>query len=440
VTALRLDYEAREAFVEFHRRDEQFAALVCHRRAGKTVACINDLVDASLRCEKKNPRFAYIAPYYRQAKTVAWQYLKDAVRPLRGAGIEVRINEGELYVEFPTGARVSLYGADNYDAMRGLYFDGVVLDEFADFSPLAWREVIYPALTDRNGWAVFIGTPKGRNAFWQVYDNATRDPRWYSMMLKASDSGLVSEEALDIARQQMTPEQYDQEWECSFDAAITGAYYAKQITEIQGLGHLCEVPHDPNVPTYTAWDLGIGDSTSIWCWQAVGSEIHVIDFYENNGFALDHYFNWCDTRAYTIDKHFLPHDAKARELIAGRSRVETFLNAGYEVQIVQSHKVDDGINAARVLLGQCFFDIIKCELGLEALRQYRADYDEKRDVLKTTPLHDWTSHAADAFRYLAVGYREIKPDSRAEKGKTLQTGIPLNELWSLGSTRQDRRI
>lgn len=220
MTRIDLGYQAREAFAPLHKRKQRFGCIVAHRRAGKTVASILDLIDAALRCQKEDPRFAYIAPYYAQAKDVVWAYVKRYTRVIPGA----TINESELRVDFPNGARLRLYGADNYDRMRGIYLDGVVLDEFADQPPQAWREVIRPALADRQGWALFIGTPKGRNAFYDIYQQAVGSDDWFDLKLKASETGLVESEELEAMRVQMSENEYAREMECDFDAAIEGAY------------------------------------------------------------------------------------------------------------------------------------------------------------------------------------------------------------------------
>src|SRR4051812_47361524 len=176
-----------------------------------------DLIDAALRCTKERPRFHYIAPLYKQAKSVAWDYVKAYGLKIPGA----TAHESELRVDYPNGGQVRLYGADNPDALRGIYLDGVVLDEYADMDPRLWSEVIRPALADRKGWAVFIGTPKGRNALFETWKRASGDPRnWYSLMLKASETGLIPPDELDLARCELSEEQYAQEFECSFDAAI----------------------------------------------------------------------------------------------------------------------------------------------------------------------------------------------------------------------------
>ena len=336
---------------------------------------------------------------------MVWTYLKEFAAPIPG----VQFNESELWADFPNGARIRLYGADNYDRLRGIYLDGVVLDEYGDMDPRAWSEVIRPALSDRRGWAVFIGTPKGRNGFYDRFKAASDDETQFSMMLKASETGLVAPEELEDARRSMSEDQYEQEFECSFDASVPGAYYAKQMKRAEEGKRITTVPWEPAVEVHTAWDLGIGDSTSIWFCQMVGKEVRVIDFYEASGVGLDHYAKVLKEKPYSYAQHILPHDVAVKELGTGKSRLEVLNTLGiHNVAIAPNLRIEDGINAARLFIEKCWFDKDRCSHGVEALKQYRAEYDEKLKVLKLRPLHDWASHAADAFRYLALGLREHK--------------------------------
>ena len=396
-----IDYLPRDRFIGFHERTQRFACIVAHRRAGKTVACVHDLQRGALRCQNVRPRFAYLAPYLRQAKTVAWDYLRAAMAPLRPIGATV--NEAELRVDYPNGGQVRLFGADNADALRGIYLDGVVLDEFADMDPRVWPEIIRPALADRQGWAVFIGTPKGRNEFHRLWSESQKDDGWFSLMLKASETGLVPDAELALARHDLTEEQYAQEFECSFDAAIVGAYYGRLMAAAEQDKRIVGVPHEPAAQVWTAWDLGIGDATAIWFAQSVGREIHLIDYYEASGVDLGHYVNEINKRNYTYAGHILPHDVRAKELGTGKSRLEVLEGLGLKnLSIAPMHRVEDGISAARMFIPKCWFDATKCARGVEALKLYRADWSDKLKTLRPTPVHDWTSHAADAFRYLAM--------------------------------------
>ncbi len=275
-------YRPRPLQSEIHRQLVRFNVLVCHRRFGKTVLCVNELIDRALANRRPRPRYGYIAPLYRQAKQVAWDYLKFYTSPIPGA----RANESELRVDLPGGRRIQLFGADNPDALRGIYLDGVVLDEYAQMSPRVWTEVLRPTLADRIGFAIFIGTPKGRNAFHDLYQQALGDPAWYAALHRASETGVVAADALAAPRRDMSGEEFAQEFECSFEAAIVGAYYARLLSAADAEGRIANVPWDPAVPVHTAWDLGIGDSTSIWFVQQVGRELRWIDFYETSGVGL----------------------------------------------------------------------------------------------------------------------------------------------------------
>ena len=202
----------------------------------------------------------------------------------------------------------------------------------------------------------------------------------------------------------MTLEQYEQEYECSFTAAIIGAYYGRLLVEAEDAGRITRVPYDPALPVHTAWDLGINDSTAIWFAQVYrGGAVNVIDYYENTGFGLDHYAEVLRQKDYHYGDHLAPHDIEIRELGSGKSRMETAFSLGIRFKVVSKMKVADGINAARLLMPKCYFDRDKCHTGLEMMKQYRQEWDEKKKRFRDQPRHDYTSHAADAFRYLAIG-------------------------------------
>lgn len=406
---IELAYRARPAFVPFHKRRQRWAVIVAHRRAGKTVACLMDMLDHALRCKVPDARFAYIAPYYVQAKSVAWDYLKAFARPVL-AGPP---NESELRVDLINGARISLYGGDNGDRLRGLALDGVILDEFADMAPSLWGQVVRPALADRKGWATIIGTVKGRNQLWTAYEAARADPEaWYSSVLRASQTDILDPDELIDAKRSMTVEQYAAEFECDPSAAVMGAYFGKELQQAESDGRITAVPYDSALPVHTAWDLGIGDSTAIWFFQVVGGEIRLIDHYENHGHGLPHYAAVLAAKGYKYETDWVPHDARVKELGTGRTRVETMISLGLKPRVVPAHGLMDGINAARLTIPKCWFDEVACRDGIEALRQYQAEYDEKLRTFKDTPKHDFTSHSADAFRYLAIAWRELAGDAK----------------------------
>lgn len=406
-----MKYEPRKQFVPFHNRKQRWAALCTHRRAGKTVALINDIIFGALECQLHRPQLAYVAPTFRQAKRVAWPYLKDYAAPY----MSEPPSESELKVILHGGRTIYCLGADNPDSIRGMYLDGGVGDEYAMFRPSVFSTIIRPALSDRNGWWVFTSTPRGKNQFYDEVVRARTNPdKYYLMVLPADTSGIIPELELQALRQDMSENEFAQEYLCSFDAAITGAYFGKEILKAESEGRVTSVPYDPALLVHTVWDLGISDSTAIWFWQQTGREVRLIDYYEASGYGLDHYVRVLQEKKYLYGDHWAPHDIKVRELGTGRSRHEVAESLGITFRHVPQMPVIDGINAARLLIKRCWFDKTKCEDGIEALRQYRERYDEKRRV-SGGPLHDWTSHAADSWRYLAVAMQEIQPVSNKPK-------------------------
>jgi phage terminase large subunit len=430
----RYPYKAREAFLDFHKREQRWAVLVCHRRAGKTVATIADIIRRAVMEKKENARYAYIAPFYAQAKNIAWDYLLRFAEPSI-----VKANQSELWVELVNGAKIRLFGADNPDALRGLYLDGVVLDEYADMKPRLWGEIVRPLLTDRQGWATFIGTPKGHNAFYDIYNEAQKNPNWYVKTLRADQSGLLPEAELLDAQATMSDNQYEQEFLCSFEAAILGAFYGQEMRRITDLERITTVDYDPMFPCHTAFDLGFNDSTSIWWFQVVYGEIRVLDHHSSNGQAIPFYTMLLDQKAdefgYKYGYHYLPHDARAKTLASGGKSIIEQIAAKIDIKhlkIVPNLSLQDGIQATRLALTRCWFDN-RCEEGIECLRQYQREWDDDKKVFRDRPKHDWTSHSADAFRYLSIVWKDedspILNDSRVKGLHVGQTDVTLNEMW-----------
>lgn len=401
---------------------------MAHRRCGKTVACINDIIAKALQLKEPHGRYAYVAPFLAQAKEVAWEYLKRFALPATKDK-----NEAELWVELVNGARIRIHGADNPDRLRGAYLDGVVMDEYADMRPSVWGEVIRPMLADRRGWATFIGTPKGRNEFFDIYERAGESQGWYRVMLRASETGILPQSELDEARRDMTEEQYAQEFECSFDAAILGSYYGKEVAQAERDGRIVDFDWDESLPVHTVWDLGKGANMAIWMFQIVHDEIGVIDHIEGqHSETIPDLVTALEGKPYKWGDDWVPHDAKVKELGTGRTRIETLINLKRNPRLVPDHQVMDGINAGRLIMDRCWFHKTRCSDGIEALRQYRAEYDEKLRTFKNEPRHDWSSHSADAFRYLAMAYRVIAPEKPKPKPKGLVVaGGDLPPGWQM---------
>jgi phage terminase large subunit len=414
-------YTPRPLQFRLHSSLKRFNVIVCHRRFGKTVFSVNEMVDRALRCTQKNPQFAYIAPTYGQAERIAWDMLKTYTRDIPG----VEYNQQKLTATIPRpqyGDRIKIFllGAENPDSVRGMYLDGAILDEFAEMDPRIWGEVVRPALSDRGGWAIFIGTPRGQNHFYDVLQVALKNEtgNWFSAIYKASTSGVLPPEELRDLRAEMSEEQFDQELECSFTAALVGAYYGKAIAEIEAKGQIGKVPHDPSLLVDTFWDLGVGDTTTIWFAQQYRQEVRIIDYVEMGGEGLPYYAKLLkegERSAYNYRYHEWPHDGGSRDLSTGKTRNQTMRDLGVRVNVNKRQEVADGIDAVRRVLARCFFDAVKCERGINALKNYRRKWDAKNKIFLEQPLHDWSSHGADGFRTMAMVLRPGEDRSEYKK-------------------------
>lgn len=420
-------YVPRPLQQEIHQNLKRFNVLVCHRRFGKTVLCLNELIDRACRTKKKDARFAFISPLYRQSKDVAWTYLKNYTRNIPG----VSFNEVELRCDLPNGSRIRLYGGEP-DHLRGLYFDCAVIDEFAGTHPSLWPEVVRPALSDRKGDAIIIGTPQGHNAFYDIYNYALEDTsgEWYASMFKASESGVIDESELHAARSMMSEDEFEQEFECSFAAAIRGAYFGREMSRASDEGRITKIPHQSELPVHAVFDLGVSDATAIWFYQIVGRFIHLIHYYENSGEGIPHYVNYLQklqSKGYNLGEMYAPHDIRVREWGTGKSRAEIARSLGLEFQIVPNLSLTDGIEAGRIMLRRCCFDVEGCKDGIEALHQYQKVYDDEKKIFRNTPLHNWASHGADAFRYLSLVTHDHFEDPKPVFERTFEQILTEND-------------
>jgi phage terminase large subunit len=435
VRQIVIDYEPRPQQRAIHNalKIHRFGVVVCHRRMGKTVMSVNHLIRGALTCQRERPRFGYLSPTYSQGKSTAFDFIQHYSMPIPGR----EVNQTELRVDFPNKSQVRIYGADNPDSLRGLYFDGVVLDEYGLHQAKTYAEVIAPTLVDRGGSALFAGTPNGRNQFYEVAQHAKArvaagDPDWFYAEHKASETGLLDAGYLAAARSMMTPDEYAQEFECSFEAAVKGAIYAREMEQAREGGRIRAVPYDSAMPVDTDWDLGIGDAMAIWFSQSTRSgEVRLIDYYEASGEGFPHYAKVLVEKGYVYGKHWAPHDIQVRELSSGRSRLEVAASLGIRFEVTPrlhtqvGEEVEEGIHAARMLFPRCWFDAERCKGGLEALMHYRRDYNQKLNEFKATPVHDWASHGADAFRGLAVRH-QVPQEAR----KRYVAQMPREFAWS----------
>lgn len=406
--------------------------LIWHRRAGKDDVALHM---AAVGAHERPANYWHCLPEYAQARKAIW----TAVNPHTG---KFRIDEAfpkelrkstrnnDMEIQFLNGSTWRVVGSDNPDSLVGAAPAGIVFSEFALSNPSAWG-LLAPILEENDGWAAFITTPRGRNHVHSMLGMAEKSPAWFAEVLPASATGMISEERIAkqceeytaIYGEEAAEALIDQEYRCSFEAAILGSYYGKQIRALELAGRVTSLDIEPSLPVHRVWDLGIGDATSIWWFQVVGSEIHVVDWHEANGVGIPHYAKVIAEKRYPAGSDFVPHDAKVRELGTGKTRVETMIELGLHPKLVALHKVDDGINAARQTLPRCWFDADRCKGGLERLRQYKRIWDDDKKVFSNTPCHDWSSHASDSFRYLSMAWRDAPKEAPVKPArKMLGTG------------------
>lgn len=394
---------------EYIANKKRFNVLVVHRRAGKTVWAVLDEIVESMKILWD---YWYIAPTYRQAKKIAWRLIQKFGNQITG----FTYNTSELQVTYNNGSTISLFGAENPDSLRGLDLKGVIFDEYAQQPSWIYWEIIFPMINANRGWVTWIWTPKGKNAFYKLYERAKTDERFYTMLLKYTDTNLLDEEQIADARKEMTEEEFAQEYECSFDAFLKGAVYWKELKKAFDEWRVRKDVYDPALEVYTFWDLGISDAMTILFVQVLGWEIRIIDSYKNTGYWLDHYASIIHEKPYKYKTHYFPHDIRQRELSTWMSRIETAIKLlGKNCDIVPSNTIESGINAGRLIFKHLYINE-DLEDFINDLSLYQYEYDEKRAEYKSIPKHDWTSHYADAYRYLATIFEYlIRSDIKQEK-------------------------
>ena len=374
--------------------------------------CINHLIKSAMMNKNHNPRFAYIAPTYSQAKKIAWDYLKFYTEKIPGT----KWNESELRCDLINGARITLLSSENPDSIRGIYLDGCIIDEAAQISENLINEVITPALSDRKGYMILVGTPKGmNNLFYDYYQKAQANNNWFLYRAKASDTGIVDKEELTAALGVMGKSKYNQEFECSFIGNISGSIYGEIIGSLDDKKQLCRVPLNPAYPVNTAWDLGYNDQTAIIFFQQVGAAINIIDYYENRNQAFPHYAQVLKEKDYVYENHYAPHDIEVTEFSSGKSRIEVAFQMGIPFKVAPKNAIEDGIHSVKMILARVWIDTDNCKKLIDALRHYHRVFNDKHRTYKIKPVHDWSSHAADAMRVLATGLNEVSYSNKSRQ-------------------------
>ncbi len=378
-----------------------------HRRSGK------DKLDLNLvaREMQANPGiYYYFFPTYTQGKKALWEGMgKDGTRYIEHFPSELveSLNHTEMKVKYHNGSIFQIIGTDDIDRVVGTNPRGVVFSEYSLQNPRAW-DYIRPILRENGGWAIFNFTARGKNHAFDLWETAANNPHWYRQKLTVADTGVLTPEDIQEERDAgMTEDMVQQEFYCSFTAAIQGSYYWTQYDEAERAGRFSSVPWDENAPVYTVWDLGIGDAMSIGFFQLIGQEVHMIDYLEATGQGFPYYAQQVLGKPYVYGDHFAPHDINVRELGTGLSRLETAKKLGIQFKVVDSLPVQDGIDQARALFRKLWVDATACKDWLRLIPQYTKEYDEDKKVFKDKPLHDWTSHGADMFRYAAIALRKM---------------------------------
>lgn len=448
---LQSKYKLRSYFLKFHQRRQRWAMLVAHRRAGKTVSVVNDIIERATYNTRPNPRYAYVAPFLKQAKDIAWMYLKEYAQPF-----QPRINESGLFVELealPNKPRITIYGADNPDSFRGIYLDGLALDEFGNMKLSTWKEILLPTLVDRRGWAVFMGTPNGPNHFRDMWYEALEKEDWFTEFLPVTATGIIPDDDLEMLKGMMDPEQYAQEMLCSFEASVRGAIYARQMEVMEQEGRIGDFHAQHGLPVNVIMDLGFRDLTVCNFTQERPDGIVVDHCHHDNLKPIGEYIKYIKdyfkrTR-HRMGTIWLPHDARAKSLQTGKSIVEQFMAANLRPKIIPELSLLDGIAATRQAFPYYYFNKAETKDLVLALKSYHRKYDEDRKVFTDEPVHDWSSHFADTFRYdcLVSNKRayENMPRSGMRAGVVqgapggVHYGFALDDIWDTGPKPRGNR-
>lgn len=386
------------------------AIAVWHRRAGKDSLSLNWTAVAAFQ---RIGVYWHMLPLQTQARKVVWDAIdkkgRRVIDQVFPPALRKHINAQEMKIELINGSVWQCVGSDNYNALVGSNPVGVVFSEYSLSNPASW-DFIRPILAENDGWALFIYTPRGRNHGLTLFETAKQNPLWFVQKLSVEQTKAIPLSAVEEERKAgMDENTLQQEFFCSFDASVKGNYYADYLNALDNDGFIGDIPHDPSLPVFTAWDLGIGDATAIWFYQKKAETVHLIDYYEASGVGLEHYVKILKEKPYTYtNDNIFPHDIRVHELSSGKSRLDLLNALGIRGRVLPRCGIDAGIQAVRLLLPRCRFNAKKCTKGLEALYQYRRDWDDKRRDFMPRPVHDWTSHGADAFRYLAIGIKNDK--------------------------------
>lgn len=411
---IKIPYKPRPWQQQLHNITKRFNVIVAHRGSGKSIYSMNEVIKQAL-IGPALAQYAYILPQLTMGRRNVW----DAWKYFSSAVPETRFNNTLMETRFPNESRVHILGADDPDALRGLHLHGVVLDEYSDMHADTWK-VVRPMLTNHKGWVIWIGTPKGRNSFYDMYMRSQEPdrPSWFGVIMPWFKTNALSLEEVEQARSEMSPEEFAQELECSFDAALVGAFYARQLSELRENGRISYTPiYRPDLEVHVAFDLGIRDQMACWWFQLVGNDINFIDYEQHSNFGFPEWATILKNKPYRYGTYIAPHDIRVRELGAGISRLEAAENLGIPFEICPKHDVMDGIEAVRRTLPRCRFAMSECADGVDMLGMYRSKTDKAGNPIG--PEHSAASHCADSLRYAIIYATQVMTEPQMMR-------VPLN--------------
>lgn len=410
--------------------------LVFARGLGKDLTSMNYLIKKAMEVPGV---YLHCFPNYNQAKRAIWKSVHtthegESISYLDHIPKEIikHKNSSEMTVQLINGSIYCVMGLDGKNAMRarGMNPRFVILSEYAFMDPESWR-TLEPRVKQNNGTAIFISTPNGQNHFYELYNYAKNDKKnYYTSLVTVEDANTLNKEDIEQLRREGVPEDFiQQEYYCSFTRGAQGSYYGKSIQKARDEGRICFLPIIPDLPCHTGFDIGIGDSTAIWIFQALrNGTYNFVEYYENHGEGLEHYIKYLNDfkRRKDIEwgRHFVPHDMQNREFTSGVDRLSTAREFGYSMTVIPRKAIDEGIQASRSILSLCFFDEEKCAHGIKCLDFYCKKYNENLKTYYDEPLHNKWSHGADAFRMAAIGIKSVgfdensslEEDAKALKG------------------------
>ena len=416
---------------------------------------------AAVAAHLRPATYWHMLPEYSQGRKAIW----TAVNPHTGIRrideafpkeLRAATNDNEMFIRFKSGSTWQVVGSDRFDATVGSPPAGVTFSEWALSNPASWA-YLAPILAENNGWAAFITTSRGRNHDKSMLDMARQAKDWFAEVLTVDDTGAIPKHVVEAQRREYHAifgedagdALIDQEYYCSFDAAVLGSFWGKELATAEREGRVGRVDIDPQYPVHTAWDIGMDDPMALWCFQVAPGIVNVVDYYESSGHGFDHYADWLDERGY-YGVDWVPPDAKVRELgTKGRSRIESLISERRELwvrrdakrrtgdpplakptaKLCPDHKLMDGVNAGRKTIPVARFDMERCAKGLECLREYKAEWDQVSRVFKKTPDHNWASHGSDAWRTLSVSWKEPVPAEVTGPLRGLRD-MTIDELWA----------